>query len=141
MPERFLPPGPRAMVRGSWLVVYVGIALAAFLMLRYQPDSLEDGLGARVAFAACSAGAVVASVAALALVSYRWRIEWVASAMTLGAVATYCGLEWWLVGSLGGSHSGSAVILTVVCASLLARIGALWALHIETLHWRGVRAA
>ena len=141
MPERYLPPGPRAMVRASWLVVYVGIAVAAFLMLRYQPDSLEDGLGATVAFVACTAGAIVASVAAMALVAYRWRVEWIASALTLGAVATYCGLEWWLVGSLGGSHSGSAVILTVVCATLLARIGALWALHIDSLRYRGVRAA
>lgn len=139
MPDRFIPPRWRTVLRVIRATLYTLVAGAGIAATVLTPTTIAGTIGEPLMYWWASLATVGALTALWGVIADRYRIEWVASWPATGGTLVYAATVWGLVAQGESTRSTQAFIVTALTVALAYR-GVELAAHAAKLradHHRG----
>lgn len=121
MPDTLLPLGWRRTLRAFQGATYLAVAAMGVVGIIFPPMTIAAAIGEPLTYWWTGLAAAGAIVCFLAVLTDRYRVEWVAVWPTIGGTLIYAITVWGLVTEDQVTRSAQAVALTALVLSLATR--------------------
>lgn len=121
MPDRFIPPRWRKVLRAIRAVLYLLVAAAGIAGMVLTPRTIAGTIGEPLMYWWTTLTAAGALVALYGVAADRYRVEWVATWPATGGALVYAATVWALVAQGESTRSTQALVITALTVALAYR--------------------
>lgn len=87
----------RILLRGILASAWIVVALGGVSAILFTPTTIENELGTLLTYIWGGISAIASIIAAIGVLTNRYRLEWAAAWFAGAGLAVYGGVVWWLV--------------------------------------------